>query len=214
MVGRRAKKIEETRAKLIKTARFQFGSVGYSETVMDDLTSQAGLTRGALYHHFGDKKGLFKAVLEEIDKEIDAELLAIEADAADLWTAFVERCHLYLEKTTAPEVQRIMLRDAASVLDADLLHSMRLECVESIASLLERLQREQVIFAVNPVLQARFINGGLMELAVWIAKSDDRDAALMAARKEVDLTLTGLRCDRGRREVSSIKIGVIQRRTP
>lgn len=55
----RAEMIEETRTKLIRAARQQFGKAGYAATVMDDLTAQAGLTRGALYHHFGDKKGCF-----------------------------------------------------------------------------------------------------------------------------------------------------------
>lgn len=50
----RAEMIEETRQKLVAAARQQFGSVGYAETVMDELTAQAGMTRGALYHHFGD----------------------------------------------------------------------------------------------------------------------------------------------------------------
>lgn len=67
----RAEMIEETRTKLIRTARQQFGKAGYAATVMDDLTAQAGLTRGALYHHFGDKKGLFLAVLQDLDRELD-----------------------------------------------------------------------------------------------------------------------------------------------
>lgn len=63
----RTEMIEETRRKLVAAARQQFGGVGYAETVMDELTAQAGMTRGALYHHFGDKKGLFLAVVQEID---------------------------------------------------------------------------------------------------------------------------------------------------
>lgn len=70
----RTEMIEETRQKLVAAARRQFGSVGYAETVMDDLTAQAGLTRGALYHHFGDKKGLFLAVVQAIDSEMDARI--------------------------------------------------------------------------------------------------------------------------------------------
>ena len=51
----RADMIDETRAKLLATARQAFGSLGYANTSMDDFTAEAGLTRGALYHHFGDK---------------------------------------------------------------------------------------------------------------------------------------------------------------
>lgn len=53
----RTEMIEETRQKLVAAARLQFGNVGYAETVMDDLTAQAGLTRGALYHHLAIKRG-------------------------------------------------------------------------------------------------------------------------------------------------------------
>ncbi len=91
----REKMLEETRIKLITTARKQFGTVGYANTVMDELTSQAGLTRGALYHHFGDKKGLFKAVLKQLDEELDARLAEISSTSPQLWDAFVGRCHAY-----------------------------------------------------------------------------------------------------------------------
>lgn len=56
MVRRTRAEMEETRATLLATARKVFCEYGYAETSMDDLTAQAGLTRGALYHHFGDKK--------------------------------------------------------------------------------------------------------------------------------------------------------------
>ena len=54
----RAEMIEETRRKLLATARESFRLAGYAATSMDDLTAAAGLTRGALYHHFGDKLSL------------------------------------------------------------------------------------------------------------------------------------------------------------
>lgn len=53
----RSEMIAETRAKLIAAARRAFGTVGFAESSMDDFTAEAGLTRGALYHHFGDKRG-------------------------------------------------------------------------------------------------------------------------------------------------------------
>ncbi|MEW9106654.1 TetR/AcrR family transcriptional regulator, partial [Paenibacillus sp.] len=66
---RKARKemIEETRRKLLEAAREAFGTIGYANTSMDELTASVGLTRGALYHHFGDKKVLLAAVVEEID---------------------------------------------------------------------------------------------------------------------------------------------------
>ena len=59
----RASMIEATRAKLIAAARQAFAQHGYAQASMDELTAQAGLTRGALYHHFGGKPGLLVAVV-------------------------------------------------------------------------------------------------------------------------------------------------------
>ena len=69
MAATRAQKMEETRAKLIKAARKAFAEKGFAAASMDDLTAEAGLTRGALYHNFGDKKGLLAAVEFVEDKE-------------------------------------------------------------------------------------------------------------------------------------------------
>ena len=66
----RPEMIAETRAKLIAAGRTAFAAKGYAEASMDDFTAAAGLTRGALYHHFGDKRGLFEAVVAEIDAEM------------------------------------------------------------------------------------------------------------------------------------------------
>lgn len=56
----RADMIAETRAKLVAAARRAFGTVGYADASMDDFTAEAGLTRGALYHHFGERRGFSK----------------------------------------------------------------------------------------------------------------------------------------------------------
>lgn len=189
----REEMMEQTRIKLIATAREQFGTVGFSKTVMDELTSQAGLTRGALYHHFGNKKGLFKAVLEQLDQELDDRLEHIASDSSDLWSGFVGRCHGYLEMAIEPEVQRIMLRDAPSVLEAEHIRNMRQACVISIAQILEQLIGQQVIRQGSPMLLARFINGGLMDLALWIADSEDSQQALKEAAANLDTLLEGLR---------------------
>ena len=74
MVRRTRAEMEETRATLLSTARQVFSEHGYAGTSMDELTARAGLTRGALYHHFGDKQGLLAAVVASINAELDARL--------------------------------------------------------------------------------------------------------------------------------------------
>jgi len=63
VTGRRAETMAENREKLVRAARQAFAARGYAAASMDELTASAGLTRGALYHNFGDKKGLLWAVV-------------------------------------------------------------------------------------------------------------------------------------------------------
>ncbi|CVG36145.1 DNA-binding transcriptional repressor AcrR [Serratia marcescens] len=189
----RAEMIEETRQKLVAAARQQFGSVGYAETVMDELTAQAGMTRGALYHHFGDKKGFFLAVVQEIDAEMDARLAAISANAPDEWSAFAGRCRAYLAMTIEPQVQRILLRDSPSVLGAEHLQASRLQCIASMTNMLQKLMEQRTIATTAPEVLAHLINGGLMDAALWIANQQDEKIALEQALAGLTLLLNGLR---------------------
>src|SRR5688572_8387088 len=112
----RSEMIAETRARLIAAARKAFGTVGYADASMDDFTAGAGLTRGALYHHFGDKKGLLQAVIQQVDAEMTARLSRVSAAAPNRWQGFVEECVAYIEMALEPEIQRIMFRDGPAVL--------------------------------------------------------------------------------------------------
>jgi len=69
---RRAETMEENRLRLIVAARKAFAASGFAAASMDDLTAEVGLTRGALYHNFGDKKGLLAAVVAQVDGEMAA----------------------------------------------------------------------------------------------------------------------------------------------
>jgi len=105
----RSEMIAETRAKLLAAGRRAFGSIGYAEASMDDFTAEAGLTRGALYHHFGDKKDLLLAVVDEIDAEMTKRLCEISSRASTRWEGFVEENVGYVRMALEPEIQRIML---------------------------------------------------------------------------------------------------------
>ncbi|MEB5995234.1 TetR family transcriptional regulator [Serratia ureilytica] len=189
----RTEMIEETRQKLVAAARLQFGNVGYAETVMDDLTAQAGLTRGALYHHFGDKKGLFLAVVQAIDAEMDAHLVEITASTADDWEAFAARCRGYLIMMTEPQAQRILLRDSPSVLGADYLRASKLACISWMTGALEVLMAQRRIAVAEPEALAHLINGGLMDAALWVAHHPEKDVGLEQALASLNLLLNGLR---------------------
>ncbi|MGW6194069.1 TetR/AcrR family transcriptional regulator [Bacillus cereus] len=188
----RAEMIIETRAKLLSAAREAFGTVGYVNTSMDDFTASVGLTRGAIYHHFGDKKGLLEAVVKEIDIEMDNKLRKVSDEAEGNWEGFVGRCRAYLTMALDPEIQRIVLRDAPAVLGTSYYQSSQSQCLATMGNMLLQLMQEHIIEKTDCEALARLINGGLVDLACWIANSEDAEAQLSKALHSLSLTLNGL----------------------
>lgn len=192
MVRRTRADMEATRDTLLATARNVFSEHGYANTSMDDLTAQANLTRGALYHHFGDKKGLLAAVVAQIDAEMDVRLQAISDSAVDPWQGFCERCRAYLEMAVEPEIQRIVLRDAKAVLGGTSPDAQR-HCVTSMQRLIDSLIQQGVVADADPEALASLIYGSLEEAAFWIAEGEDGSARLTRSAAALELLLRGLR---------------------
>ncbi|WP_028594439.1 TetR/AcrR family transcriptional regulator [Paenibacillus assamensis] len=188
----RSEMIAETRTKLVSAARGAFGTTGYAHTSMDDLTASVGLTRGALYHHFGDKKGLLEAVVKQIDEEMDIRLGQISDAAEGTWEGFVERCQAYLAMALEPEIQRIVLRDAPSILGNAYAQSSQSHCLATMANTLQKLMNDQVIITTDHEALARMLNGGLMDSAFWIANSDNPNDELTKAIQSLAIVLNGL----------------------
>lgn len=191
MVRRTRAEMEETRALLIAKARKMFSERGYADTSMDELTAQANLTRGALYHHFGDKQGLLSAVVEQLDAEMDERLQAITDAAANTWDGFRQRCRAYLEMALEPQIQRIVLRDARAVLGGTSPDAQR-HCVASMQQLIHLLIQQGIVVDVNPQALALLIYGSLAEAAFWIAGSPDDDKRLAQSLVALELLLGGI----------------------
>lgn len=187
----RKEMIAETRAKLIEAARRAFGTVGYAEASMDDFTAEAGLTRGALYHHFGDKKGLLEAVIAEIDAEMNARLCAISSSAPNRWQGFVDETVAYIEMALEPEIQRIVLRDGPAVLGDPSRWPNANACVSSMTKNLALLKEQGVIVDVDPEAAGRLVSGASLYAAQWIANSDDPEATSEKAVKAFRAMLDG-----------------------
>lgn len=95
---RRAETAQENREKMIQAARKAFAEKGYAAASMDELTASVGLTRGALYHNFNDKKGLLAAVVAQIDSEMAANAKAIAAAAEDDWERLLAEGIAYIKR--------------------------------------------------------------------------------------------------------------------
>lgn len=190
MARTRAQMVEETRGKLIAAARRAFADKGYAAASMDELTAGAGLTRGALYHNFGDKKGLLQAVIGQIDAEMVARMRQAGGRAGDPWRAFVDEGVAFIDMSLEPEIQRIMLLDGPAVLGDPSQWPNQTACLRTTTKMVERLIADGVARPLDAEAAARLVNGAALNAALWIAASDDphavRDKAVEAFRALVE----------------------------
>jgi AcrR family transcriptional regulator len=193
----RSEMIAETRGKLLAAGRDAFGTVGYADASMDDFTAGAGLTRGALYHHFGGKKGLFEAVLMQIDSEMTQRLKDVSAKAPTRWQGFVDECTAYIEMALEPEIQRIVFRDGSAVMGDPSTWPSASGCIVAMTASISYLRDEGTIVDVDPEAAARLVNGAMCYASQWIANSDDPQAVSARAVLAFRALLDGLRSARG-----------------
>lgn len=199
MVGRRsrAEMIEDTRAKLIAAGREAFARQGYAAASMDELTATAGLTRGALYHHFGDKRGLLQAVVDQIDTEMALAARDAAASAPTPWDRLLLEGEAYIEMALRPEVQRIVLLDGPAVLGDPSRWPSQHGCLQATVQALEELIAEGVVVPVDTEAAARLLNGAALNAALWVAGEPDPQAVLPRAIEAFRILAGGFRA-RGR----------------
>lgn len=178
---RRAQQVEATRARLIRAARNAFATRGYAASSMDELTADAGLTRGALYHNFGGKQGLLQAVIDQIDGEMLVRMRAARQKAASLWDGFMDESIAYLEMALEPEIQRIMLLDGPAVLGDPSQWPGQNACLGTTMDTLHALIEEGTVRPVDVEAAARLLNGAALNAALWIAAADDPPTVLPKA---------------------------------
>jgi AcrR family transcriptional regulator len=196
VIGRQAERSESTKARMLVVARDLFVRRGYAAVPAEDLVREAGLTRGALYHHFGGKEGLFAALYEQVQREVTDRIDAAADGAADAWSALRIGCHTFLESCLDPVVQQVVLLDAPVVLGWEAWREV--DARYGLGSLKEGLHhaRESGAIAGQPLdAVAHLLLGAMNEAALWIARAKDPDAALVEAKAGLDRLLGGLRDD-------------------
>ncbi len=197
MAATRAQMMAATRAKLIAAARKAFSEKGYAGTSMDDLTAAAGLTRGALYHNFGDKRGLLAAVVEEVDREMAAAAMAeAERRGGSDWDKLLAEGAAYIEAARDPEISRIVLLDGPAVLGDPSQWPSQNACLAATIRSLEALAAQGVIKPVAIEAAARLLNGAALNAALWVAASDAPDTVLKQAVSAFEQLASGLLTNR------------------
>jgi AcrR family transcriptional regulator len=175
-----------TKAALIREARELFGQHGYVDTSLDEVAAKAGVTKGALYHHFEGKEGLFRAVFEQVHREVSDQAVA-EFLGPDSWEAVLRGCALWVDAHLDPAVRRIVLQDGRAVLGWDDVRAIenRFGAVALRGALRKAmhagdLERQPL----RPL--ALLLMGALGEGCLYIAEAEDP----VAARAEVRALIT------------------------
>jgi AcrR family transcriptional regulator len=180
-----------TRAALIATARRLFAEHGYAAVPAEQIVAEAGLTRGALHHHFGDKHGLFEAVFVELEGELGAEIRAsMVASATD---PMVDALDTFLTACQRPEVVQIGLTDAPAVLGWQAWR--RIEEEHGLGLLVDflRMARDQGALVTDAIdVLAKLMLSALIEAALVIANAEDRATARRQAQEALLAMFAGL----------------------
>jgi AcrR family transcriptional regulator len=166
-----------TRRALLEAARTLFAERGYHETAAEEIVRRAGLTRGALYHHFEDKKDLFRAVVDKMEDEIDERIEEAERAQSGLPEAVMAGYRVFLDAALDPEIRRTFFLDGPSVLGWEWHEIDARHAVGKVEEGLEALIAEGLMEPqpVRPL--ARLINGALLEAAFFVAASEDPEGA-------------------------------------
>jgi len=188
---RRVETMEENRVKLIAAARKAFAANGFAASSMDELTADAGLTRGALYHNFGDKKGLLGAVVAEVDGEMAARAQQAGAGAENEWEGLLAEGVAYIELALDPEVQRIVLLDGPAFLGDPSRWPSQNACLQLTKQAVAKLVSEAVMKPVDVEAAARLLSGAALNAALWVAASDEPQSILPKAIEAFRLMATG-----------------------
>lgn len=192
VLKRRLETMEENRVKLIAAARKTFAEKGFAASSMDELTADAGLTRGALYHNFGDKKGLLGAVVAQLDGEMAERAQQAASAVGDGWQALLAEGSAYIEMALVPEVQRIVLLDGPAFLGDPSKWPSQSACLEVTRQAVVRLIADGVMRPVDAEAAARLLAGAALNAALWVAASDEPKAVLPKAIEAFQFMASGL----------------------
>ncbi|MQS05792.1 TetR/AcrR family transcriptional regulator [Streptomyces alkaliphilus] len=191
--GTRAERREATRRALLAEGRRRFAADGYHEVALTEVAGAVGVTKGAAYHHFGSKAGLFRAVVAEVQRELGERVAAAAERYDEPWEQLRAGCRAFLAAGVDPVVRRILLVDAPAVLGWDEWRTMDEEAsARHLAEVLEALVESGGIAdqPVTPV--ARLLSGAMNEAALWLARSAD-PRSLEETERALDRLLNGLR---------------------
>ncbi|UGQ13110.1 TetR/AcrR family transcriptional regulator [Yinghuangia sp. ASG 101] len=196
---RRAQHVADTRGALVAAARELFAERGYAGTGTEEIVARARVTRGALYHHFRDKKDLFRAVMDGVAREAAEALVTRELTHAqelpdEPWDQLRHGFQSFLDVCTTGDFQRIVLIDGPAVLGQDVWDQLVDEHGHGLlAEWLRKAMANGEIDELPVAPLARLLAALISEASLYTARAEDPDTARRDAGKVIDRVLAGLR---------------------
>ena len=180
-----AERSEETVGRLVATARELFAERGFAATSIEDIVRSAGVTRGALYHHFADKTELFRAVFEAEERALASRVAHASARRRDPWRRIEAGCEEFLDAAGQPGVRKILLIEGPAVLGWDGVREIQYRYgLSAWRQGLEHAMDEGRLRKRPAEPLAHVLFGALCEAAMVTARSD-RPEIIRGVRAEI-----------------------------
>lgn len=189
----RAEHVRQTRAALVAAARRRFGEHGYASTSVEQVAADAGVTIGALYHHFKTKTALFETVFEELHKELLDASARAAAKGTDPVDQLARAFEAWLDAVLEPAVQRIAITDATGVLGLERYTELdERYAFGAIVAALKAAKASGHVEVKDPETVARLLLGALTRGGMLIANASDPKRTRTAVARSLRELLAGL----------------------
>jgi len=189
----KAEQSEVTRTALVDAAQALFAARGFADTPTEAVVKAAGVTRGALYHHFTDKADLFRAVYERLEEQVLARVAEAVVGLTDPIAVLHRGTEAFLDACLDPAVQRIVLLEGPTVLGWETWRQIDMAYgLGMVTAVLEMAMQTGAIRPAPVEALAHILLGGLNEGAMLMASSTDPDAARQRTGEALRAVIDGL----------------------
>jgi AcrR family transcriptional regulator len=188
----RAAQGQATHDHLVVVATRLFGEQGYEGTSIEHVLGEAGVSRGALYHHFASKEALFEACLQMIESRMTEGLLELIADAPNAVAALHSAAFGWISVAGDPVISRILLLDGPAVLGWERWRVQSGQALAQMRAMLQAVSDEDQLAPSLVNSFAHILLASLDEIALMIAQAEDWEAAMTEGRTAVEELLRRL----------------------
>jgi len=189
----KAEQSEVTRTALVDAAQALFAARGFADTPTEAVVKAAGVTRGALYHHFTDKADLFRAVYERLEQRVVAQVEKAVTGITDPLEVLHRGAGAFLDACLEPAVQRIVLLEGPTVLGWETWREVDMSYgLGMVTAVLDVAMQTGAIREAPVEPLAHILLGGLNEGAMLMASAPDPRAARRRTGEALSVVIEGL----------------------